>query len=439
MTTSPSGMNAGMSSHGQPEPLVAPGPELTAEQRERGSRQMLLPGFGEYAQKRLQAARVLVIGAGGLGSASVPYLSGAGIGTIGIIDDDVVELSNLHRQIGHRTEDIGRRKVRSLAETAFAINPGTNVIEHDLRLSSANALEIFREYDLVIDGSDNFPTRYLANDAAQLAGIPLVWGAILAHHGQVGVAWHAHGPGYRDLFPQPPAPEDVVTCVSGGVLPGLCGTIGSLLVTEAMKLITGTGEPLIGRVLVYDALRANTREIRYERDPAALPITELQDYELFCAGESAPPGITVEELLERLSLGTVTLIDVRTIEERQTKSISPSAHQPLDLLEANISGDADEIVGIEVLSAAILDIGLPVTTVLNDAVPEAAFPNAAVLDAALLIPTNSRITVYCAQGPRSIRAAQLLRARGIDADYLIGGINECVRTAPQLVTTGRPS
>ncbi len=350
------------------------------------------PGLERKHGDACGRARVLVIGAGGLGSASVPYLAGAGIGTIGIIDNDKVQLSNLHRQIGHRTEDIGRRKVRSLAEAALAINPGTRVVEHDLRLNSANALEIFHEYDLVIDGSDNFPTRYLANDAAFLIGIPLVWGAILAHHGQVGVAWHAHGPGYRDLFPQPPAPADVVTCVSGGVLPGLCGTVGSLLVTEAMKLITGTGVPLIGRVLIYDAMRANTREIRYERDPEAVAITELQDYELFCAGDTAPPGITVAELLERMSHGSAALIDVRTAEERLSSRISPSAHHPLDSLESGESSD---------VAAA-----------------------------------GARLTVYCAQGPRAIRAAQLLRERGIDADYLIGGINECHRAAPQLVTTG---
>lgn len=195
-----------------PPPLVEAGEALTGEQAERAARQMLLPGFGELAQRRLRAARVLVIGAGGLGSASVPYLAGAGVGTIGIVDDDVVELSNLHRQIAHGTADVGRRKVASLAEAARSIDPGVRVVEHDLRLTSANALEIFGAYDLVIDGSDNFPTRYLSNDAAQLAGIPLVWGAILGYHGQLGVAWHARGPGYRDLFPVPPAPDEVVTC-----------------------------------------------------------------------------------------------------------------------------------------------------------------------------------------------------------------------------------
>ncbi|MFC5338989.1 ThiF family adenylyltransferase [Leucobacter denitrificans] len=379
----------------RPAPLVGPGPQLTRDQQERASRQMLLPDFGDEAQRRLQAARVLIVGAGGLGSASVPYLAGAGVGTIGIIDNDVVELSNLHRQIGHQTADLGRRKTTSLRETALALNPGTNVIEHDLRLTSSNALEIFSKYDLVIDGSDNFPTRYLVNDAASLAGIPLVWGSILGHHGQVSVAWHAYGPGYRDLFPQPPDPGDVVTCASGGVLPGLCGTIGSLLVTEAMKLITGSGEPLIGRVLVYDAMRASTREIRYGRDELAPKITELIDYELFCAGEQAPRSITATELIARLESGRPTLLDVRNADEREAARIVPSIAVPLPELEAG-----DLVESLE---------------------------------------PGARVTVYCAKGPRSIRATNLLKEHGIDAEYLAGGIEQFAREAPQLIESGNES
>lgn len=374
------------------KPLVSPGPELTAEEIERASRQIILPGFGEVAQRRLRAARVLVIGAGGLGSAAVPYLTGAGVGTIGIIDHDVVELSNLHRQVAHATIDLGKRKVASLAETARAIDPATRVIEHDLRLTAANALEVFSAYDLVIDGSDNYPTRYLANDAAQLNGIPLVWGAILAFHGQVGVAWHAHGPGYRDLFPAPPAPEDVVSCVSGGVLPGLCGTVGSLLATEAMKLIAGIGDPLIGRVLIYDALGASTREIQYERDPQAQAVTGLIDYEHFCAGPDAPPMVSVNELVRRLDTGETLLLDVRGAGEREALRISGSQFLPLSQLEAGF---------------------IPVW-----------------LSAA------SRVTAHCAKGPRSIRAAKLLRDRGIEVDYLSGGIERFAREEPSHVTHG---
>lgn len=372
-----------------PGPLVEPGADLSTEQAQRASRQLLLPGFGETAQRRLRAARVLVIGAGGLGSASVPYLAGAGVGTIGIVDDDAVELSNLHRQVAHRTADIGRRKTASLAEAAKRIDPGAQVVEHDLRLTSANALEVFGGYDLVIDGSDNFPTRYLANDAALLTGIPLVWGAILGFHGQVGVAWHEHGPGYRDLFPQPPAPDEVVTCASGGVLPGLCGTVGSLLATEAMKLITGIGAPLIGRVLVYDALEARTRELSYERDPLAGPVTELIDYELFCTGPNAPPAIAADELLRELASGGVRLLDVRSAEERERLRIARSEALPLPLLEA---GER---------------------------------PNR--------LASGARVIVYCAKGPRSIRAAKLLRECGIEADYLVGGVERFAGLAPELI------
>lgn len=377
----------------RPGPLVEPGEALSDDALARAERQLILPGFGELAQRRLRAAKVLVIGAGGLGSASVPYLAGSGVGTLGIIDDDVVELSNLHRQVAHRTADIGRRKVASLAEQARAIDPSVRVIKHGVRLTSHNALDLFRGYDLVIDGSDNYPTRYLANDAAELSGIPLVWGAILAHHGQVGVAWHEHGPGYRDLFPQPPDPSEVVTCSSGGVLPGLCGVIGSLLATEALKLITGIGDLLLGRVLVYDALRANTREIGYERDPHADAVTELVDYELFCAGPAAPPSISAEDLQARVSQNSSEiLIDVRGPDERRQLRIEPSLALPLPDLEAGATA--------------------------GSAGPEEI------------------VTVYCAKGPRSIRAAKLLRERGINARYLAGGIEAFARAAPHLVASG---
>src|SRR5918993_2390396 len=217
-----------------PGPLVEPGPRLTPDRIARFSRQLMLPGFGELAQRRLAAARVLVVGAGGLGSALVPYLAGAGVGTIGIADDDIVELSNLHRQVSHGVADLGRLKVDSLAETVASIDPQCRVVRHPLRLTAANLGGILADYDLIVDGSDNFPTRYLTNDAAVLAGIPLVWGAILRFHGQAGLSWNAHGPTYRDLFPLPPTPHEVLSCEGGGVLPSICGTIGSLMATEVV-------------------------------------------------------------------------------------------------------------------------------------------------------------------------------------------------------------
>lgn len=399
-------------------PLVAPGPALSDEQRDRAERQIGLPGFGEQAQRRLSAARVLVIGAGGLGSASVPYLAGAGVGTIGIIDDDVVELSNLHRQVAHTTADIGRAKTTSLAQKVRALDPGITVIEHNERLTSHNALALFTQYDLVLDGSDNFPTRYLANDAAQLTGTPLVWGAILQHHGQVGVAWHAHGPGYRDLFPVPPAPGTVPDCAVGGVLPGLCGTIGSLLATEALKLIAGIGDPLIGRVLVYDALAARTREISYAADPAAEAVTELIDYELFCGigndSVSAATSVSAAELAAVISESgaagrAYTLIDVRTPEERGAERIAGSIGVPLDEIEA-----------------AVISGRLPAQLMHLLEGPGAGGDVVAVDH-----PAQAEVYVHCARDPRSVRAVQLLAQSGLDARYVAGGIHEFARIAPQ--------
>lgn len=373
--------------------LVAPGAELSGEQAQRAARQLSLPGFDEVSQRRLAAARVLVIGAGGLGSACIPYLVGAGVGIVGIVDDDVVELSNLHRQITHTTANIGKSKTASLAEAATALDPNVKVIEHNLRLDSANALEIFANYDLVIDGSDNFPTRYLSNDAAQLTGIPLIWGSILQHHGQVSVAWHEHGPGYRDLFPVPPAPGTVPDCAAGGVLPGLCGTIGSLLATEALKLVAGLGQPLVGKVLIYDALAASTRTLEYSRDPQAPEITGLIDYVLFCAGSLPEAGaIGAEALAEALAgLETPVLLDVRSEDERAQQHISGSLHLPLPQLEAAIESGAE-----------------------LEQIPE-------------------YVTVYCARGPRSQRAASLLATRGIKANYLDGGLPALAEVAPNLL------
>ncbi|MFJ2470766.1 ThiF family adenylyltransferase [Glutamicibacter sp. NPDC087583] len=379
--------------------LVAPGPPLSGEQTARAARQLSLPGFDDTAQRRLAAARVLVIGAGGLGSASVPYLVGAGVGTIGIVDDDVVELSNLHRQVTHTTANIGLAKTASLAQAATALDPNVKIIEHNLRLDSSNALEIFANYDLVIDGSDNFPTRYLSNDAAQLSGIPLIWGSILQHHGQVSVAWHEHGPGYRDLFPVPPAPGTVPDCAAGGVLPGLCGTVGSLLATEALKLISGIGAPLVGKVLIYDALAASTRTLEFSRDPQTAEVTELIDYVLFCSGAlPEAQGIGAEALAELLvGSDTPVLLDVRNDDERAQQHIAGSLHLPLPQLEAAIESGAD----LEQIPA--------------------------------------QVTVYCARGPRSQRAASLLAGRGIKTKYLVGGLPALAAVAPQLLAEPAPT
>ncbi|SFR51572.1 adenylyltransferase and sulfurtransferase [Microbacterium azadirachtae] len=359
--------------------LVEPGPELPPERIARYSRQLMLPGFGESAQRRLAAARVLVIGAGGLGSALIPALAGSGVGTIGVIDDDVVELSNLHRQLSHGMADIGRSKVGSLADTVRDIDPGVLVRPYRERATSETLPAILAEYDLLVDGSDNFPTRYLADDAARLAGKPLVWGSILRFQGQVGVA--VPEVGFRDLFPVPPDPSEVLSCELGGVLASLCTAIGSFMATEVVKLLTGIGDPLIGRVLFYDALTARTREIAYERTDDAPAVTELIDYELFCGAGAAPGAalsVSAAELLRRGREGDVRLLDVREPHETLLRGIPGAAELPLGALEA----------------------GAPLPEAIGD----------------------GPLVVFCEKDPRSRRAVRVLRERGIDARYLAGGI-----------------
>ncbi len=330
----------------------------------RYSRQIALPGWGAGAQQKLATARVLVIGAGGLGSTVIPALVGAGVGTVGIVDDDRVELSNLHRQHIHGVADVGSAKARSAASSAAQLDPHANVVATETRLTSANALELFADYDLVLDGSDNFPTRYLANDAAVLTGIPLVWGAVSQYGGQVGVSF---GTTYRDLFPTPPPPGSVLSCEEGGVLPTTVGVIGSLMATEALKLITGLGDPLIGRVTVFDGLTGDFRTLAYEKDPTAEPVTGLIDYELFC-------GVAGSRTLEG------TLLDVREPWEVELVSLPGAVHIPLGELEARV----DEL-------------------------------------------PPGPVTVYCHHGVRSLRGRDILLAHGIEATSLEGGIDAWAR------------
>ena len=357
----------------------------------RYSRQLALPGFGLKSQQALGAARVLVIGAGGLGSAVIPALAGAGVGTIGIIDDDRVELSNLHRQLMHGVADIGSQKVASAAATIAALNPQTNVVTYAERLTSATALERFADYDLVIDGSDNFPTRYLSNDAAAITGIPLVWGAVSQFNGQVGVAWAERGPTYRDLFPTPPPADSVLSCERGGVLPTVVGTIGSLMATEAIKIITGIGEPLIGRVNTVDALNGTVRSLAYQRDPLAAPITELIDYALFC-------GVPAETLQEVQSATEVSATEVSATEVTAAVPLI-DVREPWEAEIASIPGS----------------ILVPLGTLASD--PAGAIAAAATLE------TGKPLVVYCHHGIRSATGRELLERSGIAASHLLGGID----------------
>ena len=310
-------------------PLVEPADELTVEEVQRYSRHLIIPDVGMDGQKRLKNAKVLVVGAGGLGSPTLLYLAAAGVGTLGIIDFDVVDESNLQRQIIHGQSDLGKPKAESARESIAEVNPYVRVVLHKERLDSSNALEIFADYDLILDGTDNFATRYLVNDAAVLLNKPYVWGSIYRFDGQVSVFWNEYGPNYRDLYPEPPPPGMVPSCAEGGVLGVLCAAIGSIMANEAIKLITGIGDPLVGRLLIYDALEMTWRTVKIRKDPNAEPITELIDYEAFCGtipeeAQQAALGstITARELKEKMDRGEdFFLVDVREKNEYEIVNI----------------------------------------------------------------------------------------------------------------------
>lgn len=326
------------------DPLVESGRALSPTEVTRYARHLLLPEVGRVGQERLTAARVLVVGAGGLGSPALLYLAAAGVGTIGIVDADVVELTNLHRQVIHSDADIGAAKTASAEASVHRVNPHVEVVRHDVRLDSTNALSIIGDYDLVVDGTDNFPTRYLVNDACVLLGKPHVWASILRFDGQVSVWWAGHGPCYRCVFPQPPPPGTVPSCAEGGVLGVLCAAIGSVQSTEAVKLLLGIGEPLVGRLLVHDALRQSWDSLIVRRDPDcpvcgdAPSITELIDYAEFCGmpGGDAPeaddlPTVSVIAMTAELAgPDPPLLVDVRGEQERAIASIPGAVAIHLD-------------------------------------------------------------------------------------------------------------
>ncbi|WP_038171331.1 ThiF family adenylyltransferase [Tomitella biformata] len=326
-------------------PVVSPGPELTATQRARFHRHVILPDLGEIGQRRLCNAKVLVIGAGGLGSPALLYLTAAGVGTIGIVDFDVVETSNLHRQVIHGHADVGRLKAESARDSMLAIDADAHVVLHTDRLEPGNAVELFSQYDLILDGTDNFATRYLVNDAAALAGKPYVWGSIFRFEGQISVFWDAAPDGravnYRDLYPTPPPPGTVPSCAEGGVLGVLCAAVGSIMATEAVKLIAGLGEPLLGRLLCYDALAMTHRTIQIRKDPGVAPITELTDYDAFCGLPSAAVGgeVTADELRDILADPTaVDLIDVREQAEWDIAHLPGARLIPMGRLRSQLQG-----------------------------------------------------------------------------------------------------
>jgi molybdopterin/thiamine biosynthesis adenylyltransferase/rhodanese-related sulfurtransferase len=347
--------------------------ELTGDQLERGSRTIALPGVGVEGQGRLRAARVLVIGAGGLGSPVLQYLAAAGVGTIGIVDFDTVDLSNLQRQVIHAGARVGEPKTRSAARAIASLDPSVATIQHQTMLNAANALALLADYDVVVDGSDNFATRYLANDAAAILGKPYVWGSVLRFDGQVTVFWEGAPDGgsidYRDLHPVPPEPGDVLSCGEAGVLGSVCGAIGSMMATETIKLLTGIGRPLLGRVLILDALDAQWREVAVRRSPTRGPVRELIDYEEFCGVERIDHDLEVDEVPDGWRL-----LDVR----------EPYEHERRHL-------DGDSLLPLGTLLADAGRVGGPVV-------------------------------VYCASGMRSNRAARALVAAGVEARSLRGGL-----------------
>ncbi|MDI9917113.1 adenylyltransferase/sulfurtransferase MoeZ [Rhodococcus sp. IEGM 1379] len=371
-------------------PLVEPAAALSREEVARYSRHLIIPNVGVIGQKRLKNARVLFIGAGGLGSPALLYLAAAGVGTIGIVDFDEVDMSNLQRQVIHGRSDVGRPKAVSARESILEINEHIDVRLHEYRLDNTNAVELFAHYDLILDGTDNFATRYLVNDAAVLAGKPYVWGSIYRFEGQVSVFWEdapdGLGLNYRDLYPEAPPPGMVPSCAEGGVLGVLPATVGSIMATEAVKLITGIGEPLLGRLMIYDALAMTFRTIRLQRDPKRIPVTELIDYDEFCgvvseeaSDAAAGSTITAKELEQLISSGyELELVDVREPVEWDIMHLPGAVLIP-----------KDRIVSGEALAS---------------------------------LPQNKHIVLYCKTGIRSAEALAVLKSAGFaDAVHLQGG------------------
>ena len=372
-------------------PLVEPAAELTVDEVRRYSRHLIIPDVGMAGQKRLKNAKVLVVGAGGLGSPALLYLAAAGVGTLGIVEFDEVDESNLQRQIIHGQSDVGRSKAQSARDSVKEVNPYVDVVLHETRLDNDNVLDIFAGYDLILDGTDNFATRYLVNDAAVLLGKPYVWGSIYRFEGQVSVFWAEHGPQYRDLYPEPPPPGMVPSCAEGGVLGVLCASIGSIMVTEAIKLITGIGDPLLGRLMIYDALEMNYTTLKIRKDPTAQPVTELIDYEAFC-------GTLSDEAAEAAADATISVVKLKSwLDERE------AGQRDFLLVDVREPNEYE----INRIPGAVL-------------IPKGEFLTGEALEK---LPQDKQVVLHCKSGMRSAEALAVIKGAGMaDAVHVGGGV-----------------
>jgi len=374
-------------------PLVEPAPELTKTEIERYSRHLIIPDVRLDGQLRLKNSKVLCVGAGGLGSPALMYLAAAGVGTLGILEFDIVDESNLQRQVIHGQSDVGRSKALSAAESVREINPNVTVRLHEERLDSSNAMQIFADYDLIVDGTDNFATRYLVNDACVLLGKPYVWGSIFRFDGQASVFWAEHGPCYRCLYPEPPPPGMVPSCAEGGVLGVLCASVGSIQVTEAIKVLTGIGEPLVGSLMIYDALEMSYRKVRARKDPECPlcgknpTITELIDYDAWC-------GTVSDEAIEAAKGSTITASELKAMLDRGEDPLIVDVREPAEYDIVRIPGSVLIPKGDIVSGAALAQL-----------------------------PQDRPIVLHCKTGVRSAEALAVLKNAGFStATHVQGGV-----------------
>ena len=378
----------------KPPALVSPGPALTVDEVRRYSRHLIIPDVAMAGQQRLMNAKVLCVGAGGLGSPALMYLAAAGVGTIGIVEFDTVDESNLQRQIIHGQSDIGKCKAQSAKAKISEINPNVNVITHETRLDNSNVKEIFSQYDIIVDGTDNFATRYLVNDACVILKKPYVWGSIYRFDGQASVFWAEYGPCYRCLYPEPPPPGMVPSCAEGGVLGVLCATIGSIQTTEAIKVITGIGEPLIGSLMIYDALDMTFRKIKVRKDPNCPLCGDnptqtdlLPDYEAFCGVLSDAAEVAVKD-------STISVTELAAKIDAKADFYLVDVREPSEFEIVRIPG--------------------------SHLIPKQGFLDGTVL---ATLPQDKPIILHCKSGVRSAECLAILKSAGFaDATHVAGGV-----------------